>query len=509
MLWGIAIVAYYVLYSIVAVYGAHRLVLLYRCVSGRKAVIPVMDRALPSVTVQLPLYNEDKVVQRLLHAVGRLDYPRDLLEIQVLDDSTDGTTALVEKEVTSLRAAGLSVCHLRREVREGFKAGALKAGLENAKGEVLAIFDADFVPPRGFLRQVLPYLGADVGMVQARWAFLHPRRSFFTRAQAILLHGHFVVEHVGRFRSGCWFNFNGTAGVWRREAIQDAGGWEGDTLTEDLDLSYRAQLAGWRFVYLKDVTVPSELPRGRDAFLGQQVRWAQGGIQTARKLLGRIWASGAERKKKVEATVHLTGNVGYLILVLLCLLLPAVLYGRWELGLSHRFTALDAILFFSAVCPFWLVYGVSLVEAGEFQRWSDLLLVPLALALGVGLSLSQSQALLRGLGAEVGEFVRTEKAGTQGHEPLLGNIRLGEGLLCVWAAVAVGVGVFTEQLASLPFSLLFMLGYGWIAVGEPLTEWLGGVKADLGMSATESAAGSHDTAANHGGSVQDPVRGSK
>lgn len=509
MVWVIAIIIYYLLYSIVSVYGVHRLLLLYRCGRGKPTQALSTDQPLPSVTIQLPIYNEDKVVRRLLQTVAKLDYPRELLELQVLDDSTDRTTELVEEEVAGLLASGLRVRHLRRSKREGFKAGALKAGLKVAQGDVIAIFDADFVPQPEFLRVVIPYLGPDVGMVQTRWGFLESKRSLFTRAQAVLLNGHFTVEHVGRFRSGCWFNFNGTAGVWRREAIADAGGWECDTLTEDLDLSYRAQLAGWRFVYLKDVVVPSELPRGRDAFLGQQFRWSQGGIQTARKLLRRIWASRTDVKKKVEATVHLTGNVGYLLLVILSLLLPIVLYGRWELGLSVSLAGLDAFLFLSAVVPFWLYYGVSLWEAGDLEGWTDLLIVPAALALGVGLSLSQTHGLIRGMGTDIGEFVRTKKFGAGNSEPLLGNVRLGEGLLCAWASVGLLVGILTEQWLSLPFSLLFVLGYGWISAGEPMAHWLAGGDDGVRIKARHAAAGSQDIAGSQPGSIQAPVRGSK
>ena len=285
---------YYSILGVLALYGVHRLVLvvLYARHRRRGAPRPPAPEEWPRVTVQLPLYNELYVARRLIDAVCRLDYPRDRLEIQVLDDSTDETAEIVRAEVARRRAAGFAIHHLRRAERTGFKAGALAAGLERTGGELIAVFDADFVPGPEFLKAAVPYFADPrVGMVQGRWEHLNRDYSLLTRVQALLLDGHFVIEHAARNRAGCFFNFNGTAGVWRRAAIAAAGGWRHDTLTEDLDLSYRAQLAGWRFVYLPDLSVPAELPVDVGGFKSQQYRWAKGSIQTARKLLGRVLAA--------------------------------------------------------------------------------------------------------------------------------------------------------------------------------------------------------------------------
>lgn len=266
----------------------------------------------PAVTVQLPVYNEPYVVERLLEAVARLDYPTDRLEIQVLDDSTDETTRLVAARLPALQAQGLRVRHLRRPHRNGFKAGALADALPMARGEFVAVFDADFVPPTNFLHQVIPHFADPaVGMVQARWGHLNRQDSFLTRAQALMLDGHFFIEQAARSRSGRFFNFNGSAGVWRRRAILDAGGWQPDTLTEDLDLSYRAQLAGWRFIYLDDVVVPAELPTDIPSLKAQQHRWTKGSIQAARKLLPRVWRSRQPWAVKLEASFHFGGWLHY------------------------------------------------------------------------------------------------------------------------------------------------------------------------------------------------------
>ena len=288
MLLICAIGAYYLCLLLLTVYGIHRFWLMVSAHNLGDPPPPLRPDRWPTVTVQLPLYNEATVAARLLQGVAAMEYPYEVFEVQVLDDSTDGTSIIVDREVASMRARGIDVSVLRRKRRESYKAGALAAGLTRAKGEFIAIFDADFVPPPNFLTRVLPFMSAEIGMVQARWGFFEPRRTWLSRAQTVLLGGHFAIEHAVRASLGYWFNFNGTAGIWRKQAIVEAGGWQGDTLTEDLDLSYRAQLAGWRFAYLNQVIVPSELPGHLNDFIQQQERWARGGIQTARKLLGRI-----------------------------------------------------------------------------------------------------------------------------------------------------------------------------------------------------------------------------
>ncbi|HEY7616399.1 MAG TPA: cellulose synthase family protein, partial [Terriglobales bacterium] len=290
---------YFAVLIILAFYGSHRYYLLYVYHRHRKKgtpepVAPLSE--LPRVTVQLPVYNERYVVERLIEETCRLEYPRELLEIQVLDDSTDDTAALARDCVERYAAMGHPIRYLHRDHREGYKAGALAEGLRAAAGEFIAIFDADFLPPADFLQKTLPHFAeAQVGMVQTRWAYVNRNYSWLTEVQAILLDGHFVFEHGARSRSGCFFNFNGTAGIWRRRAIEEAGGWQHDTLTEDTDLSYRAQMRGWKFIYLPDVECLSELPVDMNAFKTQQARWAKGLIQTGRKLLPTLWRSPLPR----------------------------------------------------------------------------------------------------------------------------------------------------------------------------------------------------------------------
>jgi cellulose synthase/poly-beta-1,6-N-acetylglucosamine synthase-like glycosyltransferase len=297
------LVIYYLVLGVLFVYGLHRLLLValyYRSRERLAGTKPALDEW-PMVTVQLPLYNEKYVAQRLIDAVCRFDYPRKRLEIQVLDDSTDNTRELVAQHVAHYREQGFQITHIHRSDRAGFKAGALKAGLDRARGNFLAVFDADFTPEPSFLKETLPsFAESDVGMVQARWGHLNRGYSLLTRVQAIFLDGHFAIEHAARNGSGRFFNFNGTAGVWRRQAILDAGGWHHDTLTEDLDLSYRAQLAGWRFVFLPHTLAPAELPVDVNAFKRQQHRWAKGSVQTARKLLGPL----------LRASLPLKGQAG-------------------------------------------------------------------------------------------------------------------------------------------------------------------------------------------------------
>src|SRR5205809_371574 len=290
----LTLAAYFFVLIILAVYGWHRYYLVYLYLTNRDKepkTGPTLSPQ-PVVTIQLPLYNEMYVADRLIAAVCAIDYPRELVEIQVLDDSADETRSIAESAVRRFAAQGVDIKYFHREDRVGFKAGALEAGLKTARGEFICIFDADFIPTSDFLRRLMPHFGdPGVGMVQARWGHINADYSLLTKIQAILLDGHFVLEHGGRNRSGRFFNFNGTAGVWRRASIEDAGGWQHDTLTEDLDLSYRAQLRGWQFVFVSDVIAPAEVPVEMNAFKSQQHRWAKGSVQTCRKLLPRILRS--------------------------------------------------------------------------------------------------------------------------------------------------------------------------------------------------------------------------
>ena len=344
------LVAYFFVLCILGIYGWHRYYIVYLYTKYRDRVPgpppPVADW--PVVTVQLPIFNEMYVVDRLIDAVCALDYPKEKLEIQVLDDSTDETSDIAELAVRRQAARGFDIKYLHRTDRTGYKAGALDAALKVARGGFIAIFDADFVPPSDFLVRTIPYFeNSRLALVQARWGHLNHDYSLLTRIQAILLDGHFVLEHGGRNRSGCFFNFNGTAGVWRREAIGDAGGWQHDTLTEDLDLSYRAQLRGWQFLFLPDLVTPAEVPVEMNAFKSQQHRWAKGSIQTCRKLLPYILQADLPLKVKVEAFFHLTANFNYVLMVALSILMFPAMYYRYNMGWTEMLL-IDVPLFAAA-----------------------------------------------------------------------------------------------------------------------------------------------------------------
>jgi cellulose synthase/poly-beta-1,6-N-acetylglucosamine synthase-like glycosyltransferase len=421
------------------------------------------------VTVQLPIYNEANVAARLLASVGRLRYPRDRLEIQVLDDSTDETQAIVERSAVALRESGLDVAVIHRATRAGFKAGALSEGLARAKGEILLILDADFVPSPNLLeRTVGHFRDPRVGAVQTRWGHLNRESSGFTRTQALMLDGHFVVEHAGRSFAGCFFNFNGSAGLWRREAIVGAGGWQSDTLTEDLDLSYRAQLAGWRFVYRPEIEVPAELPESMAAFKSQQHRWARGGMQTLRKLAARVVRAPVPLRVKIEAMFHLTANVTYPMVVLLALVLPVTVL-RLDRSLAASIPELLVLALGTLGLTAFYAFATASASAREWRR--GMLGVPRLLALGVGMSVSQSHALLAGLAGGAAEFTRTPKRGADGaigkhyaaHPPRLACVEIALALY----ALATGItAVRAGALPLLPLILLYMLGFGWVGVSS-------------------------------------------
>ncbi|CAI8007128.1 Xyloglucan glycosyltransferase 4 [Geodia barretti] len=333
---------------------------------------PLLEREPPAVLIQLPVFNERYVVERLIRAVAALDYPRSRLSVQVLDDSTDDTGTIADRVVAECAAAGLDICRIHRTDRRGFKAGALQVGLDASDAPFVVIFDADFVPKPDFLQEALPYLLGDerTGLVQARWDHLNRDYSLLTDVQAILLDGHFMTEHGGRHVSGCFFNFNGTAGIWRRAAIEDAGGWEGDTLTEDLDLSYRAQLRGWRFVFVPEIAAPAELPVSMNAFKAQQRRWAQGSLQTARKLLPQILASPLPLRVRAEAFFHLSSNLAYPLMAVLSLLMAPVLFARVSTGLREM-ALLDIPIFAAATLSVVSFYSFSQSACSGSSRWAS------------------------------------------------------------------------------------------------------------------------------------------
>ena len=469
---------YYAILGILALYGLHRLGLVwsYRRHDEPDAVPPSLESRptgeWPTVTVQLPIFNERFVAERLIEAVCALEYPRERLEIQVLDDSTDDTRFIAARKVDEMRGKGHDVVHLHREDRHGYKAGALAAGCAVAKGELLAVFDADFVPPKGFLVRSVPHFAADpeLGMAQARWGHLNRDQSLLTGVQAVLLDGHFVVEHTARHRTGCLFNFNGTAGIWRRQAIEDAGGWDHDTLTEDLDLSYRAQLAGWRFLYLPDLVVPAELPADINAYKSQQHRWAKGSIQTARKLLGAVLRAELPLRAKFEAFVHLTGNASYLLmLALAALIFPAMYLRRGED--EWMLLAFDLPLFLAATVSVVIFFVHSQTREGGLSAWRCLLRMPALMAVGIGLSVNNARAVWDGLWQDGGVFHRTPKAGEAKTGPSVYRLRANlsfvlEAVLAVYFIACFSLAIHFHMWLSIPFLWLFLQGFVYMT-------WLG------------------------------------
>jgi cellulose synthase/poly-beta-1,6-N-acetylglucosamine synthase-like glycosyltransferase len=465
--------AYYFVLTLLAVYGVHRafMVSLYYRHRGDDPRPPGALEPLPVVTVQLPLYNEVYVVERLLDAVMELDYPRELLEVQVLDDSDDETREVARAAVDLYRRRGYDVLYLPRDHRKGYKAGALQAGLDRARGEFLLILDADFVPPPDLIRRCIPHFsGADVGLVQARWDHLNRNFSLLTRIQAIFLDGHFVIEHTARNRSGRFFNFNGTAGIWRRRCLEEAGGWQSDTLTEDLDVSYRAQLAGWRFVYLKDVAVPAEVPVDMNGFKTQQHRWTKGSIQTGRKLLPEILRSAFPPKVKVEAFFHLTNNFSHLLVVLLALLIVPAIVIREQIG-WQKLVVFDFPLFFGATLSFIAFYVSSQREIGKSWR-PTLKYMPFLMSLGIGMSLTNVRGVIEGLVNRPAEFTRTPKYRIEGvggewrtkkYRATSGFSLMAEILLAGYFLAAIAFAVAEKYWVGVPFLLMFFNGFAYTA----------------------------------------------
>jgi glycosyltransferase involved in cell wall biosynthesis len=417
------------------------------------------------VTIQLPLYNEMYVADRLIAAVCAIDYPRELLEIQVLDDSTDETRGVADLAVRRFAAQGYDIKYIHRTHRVGYKAGALEEGLKVARGEFVAIFDADFIPTADFLTRLMPHFGdPGIGMVQARWGHINQDYSLLTKIQSILLDGHFVLEHGGRNRARRFFNFNGTAGVWRRTAIDDAGGWQHDTLTEDLDLSYRAQLAGWKFVYREDVVSPAELPEEVSAFRAQQFRWAKGTVQTSRKLLKRVMsAPELSIAQRIEAFFHLTPHFAYPLMVLLSvLLLPALIL--MPATDTRTMLLLDLPLCIGTTGSLGAFYMLAEAAQGR-ARLSAIARLPALIALGAGLAPHLTRAVMEGLDSMAGEFVRTPKKGLrEGRYRARTSLPAVEVGLALLSLASVVASIETKHWFATPFAMLFTFGYSYVAL---------------------------------------------
>lgn len=499
-----ALVSYLLVLGLLSVNGLHRAWLCVHWLRRRAVIVESPPDDWPTVTVQLPVFNERDVVGRLIEHAGALDYPQDRLQIQVLDDSTDDTTQIAMDAVEQLRGLGVHAVVLHREDRTGFKAGALDAATGVASGDLLAVFDADFLPQPSFLKRMVPHFqDPGVGMVQARWGHINASQNWVTWVQSILLDGHFVIEHTARHASGRWFNFNGTAGIWRRTAIEDAGGWEHDTVTEDLDLSYRAQLRGWRFIYREDVVVPAELPTDMAAFKVQQHRWAKGSVQTCRKLIRRIWASDASLGHKMEATQHLTANFSYPVVVLLSLLMPSAVWARSQDGMTHLL-ALDAALFACAMLPFLAYYGLAIHGARDDHGRRRWVWLPAALAVGLGMAIAQSRAVWDGLSRMGGVFVRTPKSGgvrKASYRPSDPGLVALEGGMAAFLWGATGLTVLAGFWASVPFLILFSAGYSMVGLGANL--------AHRRASAAATAAPPQVIHQSSAGTSHEPVSGSR
>jgi cellulose synthase/poly-beta-1,6-N-acetylglucosamine synthase-like glycosyltransferase len=465
----IILVSYFFVLSILAVYGWHRyyLVYLYMRHKDSQPIEPAALDPLPVVTVQLPIYNEMYVADRLIDAVCLLDYPRELLEIQVLDDSTDETREIAELAVRRHAAHGIDIKYYHRDDRTGYKAGALEAGLKVARGQFVAIFDADFLPKSDFLHRLLPHFSHDrIGMVQARWGHINQDYSLLTKIQSILLDGHFVLEHGGRHRAGMFFNFNGTAGIWRRAAIYEAGGWQHDTLTEDLDLSYRAQMLGWKFVFVPDVVAPAEVPVEMNAFKSQQHRWAKGSIQTCLKLLPRILQSDLPLAVKAEAFFHLTANFNYLLMSVLSILMFPSMVIRYNMG-WYEMLLIDVPLFFAAtmsVCNFYIV-----CQREIHKDWvSRLRYMPFLMSIGIGLCVNNTRAVIEALLDKKSEFARTPKYHIEADSDEWASKKYRESVT-VQPLIELGLGLyFTATVfyalangiyGTLPFLVLFQVGF--------------------------------------------------
>jgi cellulose synthase/poly-beta-1,6-N-acetylglucosamine synthase-like glycosyltransferase len=465
------LVPYFVVLILLASYGLHRYILVYLYYKNRKnhtSEPATRFEDLPRVTVQLPMFNEQFVAERLIESVCKLKYPREKLDIQVLDDSTDETVEVVRNLVERYAALGHPITYHHRTNREGFKAGALAEGMKTSKGEFIAIFDADFTPPEDFLLKVIHHFtDPKIGMVQTRWTHINRNYSFLTEVEAILLDGHFVLEHSGRARSGVFFNFNGTAGMWRRRAIEEAGGWQHDTLTEDTDLSYRAQLKGWKFIYLQEVECPAELPVEMTAFKTQQARWAKGLIQTAKKMLPRVMKSDAPLHTKIEAWYHLTANLSYPLMVVLSVLLLAMIirfYQGW-----FQMLYIDLPLFMASTFSISSFYLVSQRELFPKTWPRALLYLPFLMALGIGLTITNTKAVLEALIGQQSPFARTPKYGVETKKHKVGakskyRRRLGwipwaELLIGSYFALTVYYALDNENYITVPFLLLFVIGY--------------------------------------------------
>ncbi len=466
------VITYIALLLLISLYAVNSFFLLINYRKKRNETPPRKEFSTPPrVTIQLPIYNEYYVVKRLINSVCEIDYPRERLEIQVLDDSDDETKELIDELVREKKADGFDIKIIRRKNRTGYKAGALKYGLQFAKGEFIAIFDADFVPAPDFLKQTLPYFASNkIGMVQTRWGHLNENLSLLTKLQAFALNNHFVIEQTVRNRKGLFINFNGTGGVWRKECILDAGNWHEDTVAEDVDLSYRAQLKGWKFVYLNNYETKAELPAEINALKSQQFRWAKGTVQAAKKLLPIIWKSGLSLSIKIQATFHLTAHLIFPLIVALAALAIPVLIIRTA-NLYDMYFNVASLFFFSLFFSFlFFLYA----QKELYADWKKkIFYFPIFLSGSMGLALNNSKALFEGLIKNDNVFVRTPKFGNAFNKNAISKnkylvkgeinfITVAELLLTIYSFAAIITAVLLKQYSAVPINIIYFLGFGSI-----------------------------------------------
>ncbi len=469
--------------TVLFIFGSHGFIMIYYYLKyrSRKSQAVSEITTYPVVTVQLPVYNELYVVGRLIDASCTMVYPKEKLEIQLLDDSTDQTVEVVAKYVEKYKRQGFDIKHIRRDNRVGYKAGALKEGLAVARGEYVAIFDADFVPRPDFLLKTIPHFMTDpnVGMVQTRWEHLNSEYSLLTRTQAMALDGHFVIEQSVRNKVGFFINFNGTAGVWRKSCIEDAGNWQADTLTEDLDLSYRAQLRGWKFKYLNNVTSPAELPSEINALKSQQFRWTKGAIETARKILPIVWRSKLPLGIKVHATFHLTNNLVFPFIIIAGILNVPLVFIKHAGLYDSYFTFMSVFVFAFLGSFFFYLFSQKDVYADWRRR---LFLFPLFMAGSMGFAVNNSRAVLEGLFKKKSEFVRTPKYSIRDKKdswtdkkyvPMkISSTVVIEIVLAIYCLFGVASSLYFLEIAAVPFQLLFFLGFTFVSVMSLKHAWV-------------------------------------
>ncbi len=471
----VVLIVYIFSLTVLFLFASHGFIMIYYHNKYAKKTPKPKENYEPNeiVTVQLPIYNEYYVAERLIDAVCNIDYPKNLLEIQVLDDSTDETVDLIEKIVDQKKKLGFDIYHIHRTNRVGYKAGALKEGLKVAKGKYIAIFDADFVPKKDFFKTTLKYFNDDsVGMVQTRWEHLNEDYSILTKIQALALNGHFVIEQTVRNKAGFFINFNGTGGVWKKECIEDAGNWHADTLTEDLDLSYRAQMRGWKFIFLRDFTTPAELPSEMNSLKAQQFRWTKGAVETAKKLLPQLWKSDVPLRVKLQGTYHLTNNFVFPFILLAGVLNVPLIFiknsGPYEQ--IFNFMSIFVLAFISSFL--FYLYAQKDVHTDWRKR---IALFPLFMAGSMGLAVNNTRAVFEGLINRKSEFVRTPKFRVEKKDDKIEKNKyfqstkiddsaFVEMILAIYCSIGVAASIYFLEIAALPFQLMFFFGFASISL---------------------------------------------